>query len=68
MNYRRLGVSYDIVKGSTYKLTISASCGLTSCKDVEFSKLVSLDKHTLLKFDTDALKQLNPTVTFTKRF
>ena len=60
MGYRRVGVSMDVLKGKSYKLTISASCGLTSCPDIDFSKVI--------KLDTDALKSLNPTVTFTKRF
>jgi hypothetical protein len=60
MGYRRLGVSADILKGESYKLTISASCGLTSCADVAFSRI--------LRLDTNALKSINPTITFTKRF
>jgi len=63
MNYSRLGVSFDIAKGQTYNLTISASCGLTSCQDIAYSKLLSFDKSSL-----DTLKQLNPTLTFTKHF
>jgi hypothetical protein len=60
MGYRRVGVSMDVLKGKTYKLTISASCGLTSCPDIDLVKVI--------KLDTDALKSINPTVTFTKRF
>ena len=63
MNYSRLGVSFDIAKGPTYKLTISASCGLTSCQDIAYSKLLSFDHATI-----STLKQLNPTLTFTKSF
>jgi hypothetical protein len=58
MDYRRIGLSFDVLKGKTYKLTISASCGLTSCQDIDFKKIITLD----------GLKQLNPTVGFTKRF
>jgi hypothetical protein len=60
MNYRRLGLSFDVLKGKNYKLTLSASCGLTSCKDIDFSKVFTLDK--------EALKSINPTVSFTKHF
>jgi len=60
MNYSRVGVSFDVLKGNTYKLTISASCGLTSCKDLDVQKILSLDRN--------AIKQLNPTVSFEKRF
>src|SRR6185369_15130570 len=60
MNYSRVGVSFDVLKGNTYKLTISASCGLTSCKDLDVQKIISLDRN--------AIKQLNPTVSFEKRF
>lgn len=60
MGYGKIGLSADILKGESYKLTISASCGLTSCPDIAFSKV--------LKLDTDALKSLNPTINFTKRF
>jgi hypothetical protein len=60
LGYRRLGVSYDVLKGRTYKLTVTASCGLTQCDDIQFSKILRLDK--------DALKSINPTISFTKRF
>jgi hypothetical protein len=63
MNYSRIGVTFDVLKGATYKLTLSASCGLTSCKDIAYSKLINFDSSTL-----STLKQLNPTLTLTKHF
>jgi hypothetical protein len=60
MGYKKLGVSVDVLKGDSYKLTISASCGLTSCQDIEFSKI--------LKLDSNALKSLNPTINLTGKF
>ena len=60
VNYKRLGVSVDILKGDSYKLTLTASCGLDQCSDIRFSKM--------LKLDTDALKSINPTLSFTKKF
>lgn len=61
MGYDRVGISYDVLKGDTYKLTISASCGLTSCKDIEMSKIFSADV-------LSGLKSLSSTVGFTKRW
>jgi len=55
-----LGLSFDVLQGKTYKLTLSASCGLTSCQDINVSKVFTLD--------TGALKQFNPAIGFTKRF
>jgi hypothetical protein len=60
MGYKRLGIGVDVLKGDSYKLTITASCGLTSCKDIEFSKI--------LKLDPNAIKSLNPTINLTKKF
>lgn len=60
MRYRRLGIGVDVLKGKSYKLTITASCGLTQCPDIDFTKIIRLDR--------DALKELNPTVMFTKHF
>jgi hypothetical protein len=60
MGYRKLGLSVDVLKGDSYRLTISASCALTSCPDIAFSKI--------LKLDPDALKSINPTIGFTKHF
>lgn len=60
MGYKRLGISVDVVKGDSYKLTISASCGLTSCPDIAFSKI--------LKLDGGALKFINPTINLTGKF
>jgi hypothetical protein len=60
MGYKRIGIGVDMLKGDSYKLTITASCGLTSCDDVKFSKV--------LKLDRDAIKSLNPTINFTKKF
>jgi hypothetical protein len=60
MGYRRLGVSVDVIKRESFKVTISASCGLMSCPDVEFSKI--------LKLDRNALKSINPTINVTGRF
>jgi len=60
MGYRRLGIGVDVLKGESYKLTISASCGLTSCQDIELSKI--------LKLDLNAMKSLNPTVNLTGTF
>ena len=60
MGYRRLGIGVDVLKGDSYKLTISASCGLTSCQDIEFSKI--------LRLDLNAIKSLNPTVNLTGKF
>ena len=58
MAYERVGISVDVLKGDTYKLTISASCGLSSCKDIDFSRIL----------DRDTLKSLNPTIGFTKKW
>lgn len=60
MRYKRLGIGVDVLKGKSYKLTITASCGLTQCPDIEFSKVIRLNR--------EALKELNPTVMFTKHF
>lgn len=60
MGYKRLGISVDVLKGDSYKLTISASCGLTSCQDIEFSKI--------LRLDSNAIKSLNPTINLTGKF
>ena len=60
MDYRRLGVSVDVLKGDSYKVTLSASCGLTNCSDIDVSKIIRLD--------TNALKSLNPTINFSGRF
>jgi hypothetical protein len=60
MGYRRLGIGVDALKGDSYKLTITASCGLTSCRDIEFAKI--------LKLDSNAIKSLTPTINFTKKF
>lgn len=64
VNYQRIGVSFDVLKGKTYKLTVMASCGLTECDDVQFSKFITWDLGDKL----DVLKQLNPTVKFEKHF
>jgi hypothetical protein len=61
MAYERVGISVDVLKGESYKLTISASCGLTSCKDIDVSRIFSAD---VLK----GLGGLNPTVGFEKRW
>jgi hypothetical protein len=66
-NYRRIGVSVDVLKGRSYKLTLSASCGLASCPDVEFSKILKLDVSELNSFK-DALMTLNATANLTGRF
>lgn len=58
--YKPLAIGVDVLKGTSYKLTLTASCGLTQCPDIEFTKIIRLDR--------DALKTLNPTLTFTKRF
>jgi hypothetical protein len=60
MGFKRLGVSIDLLKGETYKLTISASCGLTSCRDIDYSQIIKLNRN--------ALGSLNPAVVFTKHF
>lgn len=60
MNFGRIGASFDIMKGKTYKLTLTASCGLSSCDDIDVSKMI--------KLDANALKQLNPTLSFTKHW
>jgi hypothetical protein len=60
MNFNRIGASFDILKGKTYKLTLTASCGLSSCQDIDVTKLV--------KLDANAWKQLNPTLSFTKHW
>lgn len=64
VNYQRVGVSFDVLKGKTYKLTVMASCGLSQCKDVQFSKMLNLNLHDKLDF----AKSLDPTVMFEKRF
>lgn len=61
MGYKRIGMSLDVLKGRTYKLTIAASCGLTECSDIRYTKLLTKDA-------LNTLKTMNPTVTFTKRF
>lgn len=60
MGYRRFGISLDMLKGDSYKLTISASCGLTSCQDIAFSKV--------LRLNINAIKSLTPTVNLTGKF
>lgn len=60
LGYKRVGISYDVLKGESYKLTLSASCGLDSCQNIDISKVMKLDRN--------ALKQLNPTINFTKTF
>lgn len=73
MNYERLGVSFDILKGNSYRLTLTASCGLTQCDDVQWSKFVPdglsglLDKDFYTGIPT-VLKQLSPTLSFEKSF
>jgi hypothetical protein len=64
VNYQRIGASFDVMKGKTYKLTVTASCGLMQCPDVQFSKMLNLN----LMDKVDLLKSLNPTVMFEKRF
>lgn len=64
VNYQRIGASFDVLKGKNYKLTVMASCGLMQCRDVQFSKMLTLN----LNDKVDLLKQLNPTVMFEKRF
>jgi hypothetical protein len=64
VNYRRIGASYDVMKGKTYKLTVMASCGLTQCPDVQFSKILTLN----LRDKVDLLKEINPTIMYEKRF
>jgi hypothetical protein len=63
MNYSRIGMSFDFLKGQTYKLTLTASCALTTCPDIAYSKLLTFDHATL-----HTLKQFNPTLTFRKDF
>jgi hypothetical protein len=58
--YNRLGLSVDVMKGETYRLTLTATCGLTQCSDVSLSKMIMLDK--------EAFKAVNPTLTYTRRF
>ena len=64
VNYQRIGASFDVLKGKSYKLTVMASCGLMQCPDVQFSKMLNLNLHDKV----DLLKSLNPTVMFEKRF
>lgn len=64
VNYKRIGASFDVLKGKNYKLTVMASCGLMQCRDVQFSKMLTLN----LNDKVDLLNQLNPTVMFEKRF
>lgn len=73
MNHERLGISFDILKSSTHRLTLTASCGLTQCDDVQWSRLVPDAPSGL--FDKDfytgipsVLKQLSPTLTYTRSF
>jgi len=60
MNYSRVGASFDLMKGKTYKLTLTASCGISSCQDIDVSKMI--------KLDANAWKQINPTLSFTKHW
>ena len=59
MAYRRLGVSLDVVKRDNFKISFSASCGLSKCQDIKFSKVV--------KLDGQALKSINPTLSISGR-
>ena len=61
IGYKRIGLSIDAVKTSRFKITISASCGLKSCDNVDYSGFLSLDKLQTL----DLWKKINPTINIT---
>lgn len=63
MGYRRIGASIHLYKTPKLKITLSASCGLTSCDNVDWRGFLSLDKLRTL----DLWKQINPTLNISGR-
>jgi hypothetical protein len=63
MGYRRIGVSVHLYKTPKLKVTLSASCGLTSCDNVDWRGFLSMDKLRSL----DLWKQINPTLNISGR-
>lgn len=54
MGYTRIGISVDIARGSWYRVTVTASCALGSCSNINLSQMVRLD--------LSSYKQINPTI------
>lgn len=61
MGYNRIGASVDLYKSSRLKITVSASCALTSCDNIDYKGFVSFDRLKSLDF----WKQFNPTINVT---
>lgn len=61
MGYNRIGASVDLFKSARLKITVSASCALTSCDNIDYKGFVSFDKLKTLDF----WKQFNPTINIT---
>ncbi len=54
MGYSRIGVSVDVARGSWYRVTVTASCGLGSCSNIDVGRMVRLD--------LSSYKHINPTI------
>ena len=72
MGYGRAGVSADLIKRESFKVTIAASCGLRSCTNISFSKVLGLDTKGMLELNAGeavkVLKSINPTISISGKF
>jgi hypothetical protein len=64
MGFTRLGASVHLYKTPKLRVTLSASCGLTSCDNVDWGGFLSIDKLKTL----DLWKQINPTLSVSGEF
>ena len=64
MGFSRLGASVHLYKTPKFRVTLSASCGFTSCDNVDWGGFLSIDKLKTL----DLWKQINPTLSVSGEF